>query len=202
MSRRLISVVLAAVLGLLPFRVWATSVVPPDFDTLVNDADYVVRAVVKSVTSEWKETAGHKYIGTKVQLEIQEIVRGKPPQTLTLEMVGGRVGQDALIVEGAPQFLVGDEDILFVQGNGKQVYPLVAIMHGRYPVYHDAQSGTEYVVRSNGMPLYSEQDVSLPMTALSSVKVQNPAAKPMTVAAFEQKIRAVNPASARAEQLR
>lgn len=202
MPRLLIFMALAGVLVFLPLRVMATSVIAPDFDTLVNEADYVVRAVVKSVNSEWKENQGHKYIGTSVELEIRDVVRGAPPKTVILQMVGGTVGNRTLTVEGAPRFLVGDEAIFFVQGNGRQMYPLVAIMHGLYPVYRDDKSGLEYVVRSNGMPLYSEQDVALPMTELSAVKGQNPAATPMSVAAFEQKIRGVTPASSHAAQQR
>jgi hypothetical protein len=184
---------LVLTLLLLPLSLRATTVIAPEFDSLVSQSDYVVRAVVKSVNSAWKENGGQKYITSKVELEVREIIKGTPPQPLVLEMAGGRVGTDELRIEGAPRFQVGDEDILFVQGNGRQIYPLVAIMHGLYPIFKDAKTGNEYVLRSNGMPLYSEQDVSLPMTSLSTVKVQNPKAQPMTAADFVRKIRAVEP---------
>jgi hypothetical protein len=165
----------------------------PAFDQLVGQADYVVRATVKSVNSEWREKNGHRYIATQVTLNVGEVIRGTPPSPLILDMVGGRVGDDELSIEGAPKFNVGEESIFFVHGNGAQLFPLVAIMHGLYPIFRDAKTGTDYVVRSNGMPLYSEQDVSLPMTRLSAVKTRNPAAQPMTAAAFISKIRAASP---------
>jgi hypothetical protein len=193
--RRLTLLWFAAGLLLLPFRAFATSVVAPDFSTLVNDADYVVHAVVKSVTSDWREHDGHRYIATKVELEVKEVIKGTPPSPLVLDVMGGRVGDEELVVTGVTKFLVGDEDILFVQGNGHQVYPLVAMMHGRYPLFRDAKTGEKYVVRSNGMPLYSEQDVSLPMTTLSPLKTQSPAAKPMTADTFVQKVRAAGGSS-------
>ena len=84
---------------------------------------------------------------------------------------------------------IGEEDIFFVHGNGRMLSPFVGIMHGVYPVFHDFKSGQDLVLRSNGMPLYSEQDVSLPMTRLSAVKVQNPAAPPLTAAAFIRLVR-------------
>ncbi len=189
--RRITSLGLAVGLLLLPLRSFATSVNAPEFNQLVSSADYIVRAMVKSVTAEWREDKGRKYIATKVELEIREIIRGIPPQPLVLELVGGRIGEEELVVEGAPKFHVGDEDILFVQGNGRQIFPLVGIMHGRYPIFIDKKTGREFVVRSNGMPLYSEQDVSLPMTILSAVKMQNPKAEPMTAAAFCRKVREV-----------
>lgn len=180
---------------LLPFRALATTVEAPEFDQLVGKADYIVRAVTKSVTSEWREKAGRRFIATKVELDVKEVIRGHPPSPLVLDMIGGRMGEEELVIEGAPRFQVGEENILFVRGNGRQFYPLVAIMHGVYPIFHDPKSGRELVVRSNGMPLYSERDVSLPMTKLSEVKVRNPRAMPITAAAFIGKIRAATPNS-------
>lgn len=177
------------ILLLLPFRLLATSVDAPAFDSLTGQADYVVRAVVKSVQSEWRENAGHRYIATTAELEVKEVLKGTPPSPLVLDMVGGRVGEDELVVEGAPKLFVGDENIFFVHGNGRFFSPLVGVMHGLYPIFRDHATGQEYVLRSNGMPLYSEQDVSLAMTMPSPVKTLNPAARPMTTGAFGQQVR-------------
>ena len=173
-----------------PFRASATTVEAPEFKELVGLADYVVRGVVVSISSEWRQTPdGHSYIATQVELEVQDVIRGQPPASVVLDMLGGRVGEHELRVEGAPQFLIGDEGVFFVQGNGRLLSPLVGIMHGVYPILHDFNSGQDYVLRSNGMPLYSEQDVSLPMTRLSAVKVKNPAARPITADAFIRSVR-------------
>ncbi|WP_438482314.1 hypothetical protein [Oleiharenicola lentus] len=172
--------------------VHATSVQPPEFDSLVTQADYVVRGVVKSVTSDWREENGHRFIGTKVEVEVLEVIRGTPPTPLILDIVGGKVGETELVVTGSPRFNVGDEDILFLKAGTRYITPLVGIMHGRYPIIRDAKSGQTYAVRNNGMPIYSEKDVSLPMEKLSTTKTQNTAAKPMTAASFVGKIRSVN----------
>lgn len=177
-------------LVLSPIRSHATTVQAPEFPALVDQADYVVRAVVKSSQSEWRETNGHRYIATRVTVEVREIIKGTPPQPLVLDFLGGRVGDDELIVEGTPRLTVGEEDILFVHGNGTVFYPLVGVMHGFYPIYHDKTSGMDYVARSNGMPLYSEKDVALPMAQLSATKIVNAQAKPMTAAAFTARVRA------------
>jgi hypothetical protein len=141
----------------------ATTVRPPEFDNLVGQADYIVRAVVKSVTSELRTSGPHRHIITKVELEVREVISGTPPQPLVLEMLGGRVGEEEMVVDGAPKFKVGDEDILFVHGNGRLFTPLVALMHGRYPIKRDAGTGREYVTHNDGSPLTSEQEVSQPM---------------------------------------
>lgn len=149
------------------FMAWAslpaTTVVAPAFERLVSQSDYIVRAVVKSVSSELKDDGQNRHIITKVALEVKETISGTPPQPLVLLMVGGKVGEEEMVIEGAPKFQVGDEDILFVSGNGRKMNPLVALMHGRYPIKRDA-AGREYVARSNGAPLHSEREVSQPIS--------------------------------------
>jgi hypothetical protein len=140
----------------------ATSVMSPDFAMLVNESDYIVHTVVKSVTSEWREKQGHRAIFTLVELEVVEVINGQPPQPLVLEMLGGRVGEEEMVVQGMPKFKVGEEDILFVRGNGRQFYPLTAAMHGRYPIIRDS-GGLVHIARSNQSPLHDTAEVALPI---------------------------------------
>ena len=151
----------------------ATTVVPPKFEELVNESDYIVRAVVKSVTSEWREKQGQRHIFTFVELEVLEVIHGTPPQPLVLEMLGGQVGDEAMVVQGVPRFEVGQEDILFVRGNGRQFYPLTAAMHGRYPVMRE-KGKPAHVARSNHAALHATAEVALPLTEESEVGVKQP----------------------------
>ncbi len=187
-ARRYLLTGLALGLSLLP-RLPATTVEAPDIDSLINQSDYVVRAVVKSATAEWREHAGQRYIGTRVELEVSEVIKGTPPSPLVLDLIGGRIGEDELAIQGMPKFQVGDENVLFVHGEKRKMLPLVALMHGVYPILREARSGEAYVLRSNGLPLYSTQDVSLPMNRLSAVKQQNPSARPLTAGAFIRQLR-------------
>jgi hypothetical protein len=180
---------LALGFSLLPLHLPATTVEAPDIDSLISQSDYVVRAVVKSATAEWREHAGRRYIGTRVELEIREVVKGTPPSPLVLDLIGGRIGEDELAIQGMPKFHVGDENVLFVHGDKQKMLPLVALMHGVYPIVREAGSGEAYVLRSNGLPLYGAQEVSLPMNKLSAVKQQNPSARPLTAGAFIRQIR-------------
>lgn len=141
---------------------FGTTVLPPTFDGLVAGSDYVVHGVVTSLSTAKKNTARGFTIVTRVEFKVLEPVTGVPPATLVLELWGGRVGKEALVVDGVPQFQVGGEEILFVRGNGRSVCPLVGMMHGRYAVRTDAASGRRYVARDNGEPLGSVADVSRP----------------------------------------
>jgi hypothetical protein len=162
----LVAMFLFAVSVVEPMR--ATTVVPPDFDTLAQQADYVVRGTVKSVRSEWRETAGNRAIITFAEIDVREVIAGTPPAPLVLELLGGRVGEDEMRVHGLPTLAVGEEAILFVRGNGVQFSPLVALRHGHYPIRKDAKNGAPAVMRSDGSPLRDEKQVSLPFRALQS----------------------------------
>lgn len=189
---------LGALLLLTAARLPATTVIPPDFDQLVNDSDYIVRAVVKSVDSEYQTTtSGGKKIVTKVALDVREIIAGTPPANLVLEILGGRVGNERMVVEGAPTFKVGDEDILFVRGNGHTIVPLVAMMHGRYPIMREAATGRRYVARENKVPLTDTAEISQPISNVHVAAPKAPAkaaSRAMTPEDFIQRIKsAVNP---------
>ncbi len=186
---RTLTLLAALALAVLPARLGATSIIAPDFDKLVNSSDYIVRATVKSVTSEWRdnpEKAGSRYIATKVELEVLETIKGTPPSPLVLDLVGGKVGNRELVVEGAPKFTVGAESILFVTGNGRQIIPLVGMHHGVYPVRRD-KTGKDEVLRSNGQALYSEAEVSLPESAVAPAAART--AQPLSSVEFATRIR-------------
>jgi hypothetical protein len=148
----------AAFIGALAgFTSTATTVVEPSFDELVNQSDYIIRGVVKSVVPEKRQLPnGSHTIFSKVEIEVRDVVAGTVPTKVVLEVLGGTLEGRELSIEGAPKFTVGQEAIYFVQGNGAQIFPLVRMMHGFYPVEKDA-GGREYVVRSNGSPLIDVQ---------------------------------------------
>src|SRR5437667_11679504 len=101
---------LIALLALVPLA-RATTVIAPDFDSMFGSSDYIVRAVVKSVTPEWRDNPdkpGSRYIGTMVELDVKEVIKGAPPSPLVLDLVGGKIGDRQLIIDGAPQFNVGE----------------------------------------------------------------------------------------------
>jgi hypothetical protein len=167
----------------------ATTIIAPSFDELVAKTDYAVHAVVKSVSCEWRSSGANLHIVTKVELEIKEVILGKPPVPLVLEMLGGKIGDRQLVVDGAPDFKVGDEDILFVHGNGFQASPLVAFGHGRYPVARDKQNGRAYVTRSNGDLLYDTSEVARPMHSSSVARELKAGAQPLSPDSFVAKVR-------------
>jgi hypothetical protein len=91
-----------------------------------------------------------------------------------------------------PKFKVGEREVVFVQKNGIQFCPLVAMMHGRYHVNRDEAAGRDFIARDNGLPLTSVSDVELPMNELPvqlrAATAREAAATALTPAAFEASI--------------
>ena len=159
--RSLICVFATSVLSL---NVCATTVVPPNITELVKESDYIVRAVVATITTKEKTNPGKRtLIFSFVELDIKEVIVGTPPDPCILEVMGGRTGGREMYISGAPKFAVGEEAIFFVQGNRTQIFPLARMMHGLYPIRKDASSGREYVARSNGEAMTDVQQISEPM---------------------------------------
>lgn len=167
----------------------ATTVVQPTFDEMVGSADYVVRVVVKSVESSWREDTsrpGQRYIGSDITLEVREVITGTLPSPLVLDVVGGKVGKDELSVSGTPKFVVGQECILFVRGNGRTFFPVVGLKHGYFPVRRDARTGDAQVLRADGRLLYNTQE--LDPVATPARTVHGPQDRPLTPQGFSAQI--------------
>jgi hypothetical protein len=180
---------IASLVGLAAVPLHGTTVVPPAFDQLVGQSDYIVRAVVKSITPEMQYAGANRRIITKVELEVLEVLAGNPPSPLVLIMPGGKIGDEEMLVDGVPKYTVGEENIFFVKGNGRQFCPLVAMMHGSYAVKRDASTGSRYMTRSNGEPLYAEGDVAKPMTSIPAARAQHPKDQPLSPESFAGRIR-------------
>ena len=147
----------------------ATTVIPPNFSTLVSSATRIVQATVEGSESAWVNQQGFRVIKTWVTLRVSDDLTGDGgPATLRLEFLGGRVGDDEMRVEGSPRFVAGEEVILFVANNGVDACPLVCWGHGVYDIRTDATTSAKRVFRVNGAPLASTSDVELSLASTSS----------------------------------
>lgn len=140
--------------------VQAVSVRPPNFAELVGSADAIVMGSVTSVESTLRIVDGRSVPFTNVTIAVSETLKGAAKPTVVLHLLGGTVGAQSLRVAGAPAFAVGDQGFFFVQNNGAQVFPLVAIGHGFYRNVRDETTGAEFVARANRAPLRSITEVS------------------------------------------
>ncbi len=177
-----------SVLALAVSTVTATTVVPPTFQQLVAQAEFIVRAEVRSLRCEETTYQGHPVIHTYVRIAVRKSLKGNAPATMELRLLGGTVGDRTLEVPGVPKFVPGEQCLLFIENNGRQFCPLVAIMYGRYRVERRVTDGVEIVRRDNGAPLRAVQDVNVPLGESRSHFSGASPAETMTLADFENDI--------------
>ena len=128
----------------------ATTVIPPTFDELVNNAETIFEGTVTELKSQWTGEGAERHIVTYVTFKIEDRIKGALGADYTIRMFGGTVDGQTMEVTDTPRFKVGDRDILFVENNGKQFVPLVGIMHGRFHVQQDDATGHESIAKDNG----------------------------------------------------
>jgi hypothetical protein len=148
----------------------ATSVIPPSFPELVLESDAIHRGRVTAIQAV-RTTApdGTPIIRTHVTFTLERTLKGAERSTITLEFLGGTLGDESLVVTGMPKFNLGATEYVFVQRNGVQFCPLVAMGHGRYRVARDTTAARDYVARDNGIPLTDLADVEIPLAAQASL---------------------------------
>ncbi len=130
-----------------------TSVIPPTFDELVSRAEIIFQGSVTDVRSQWIGEGAQRHIVTYVTFKVEDAFKGTPGASYTIRMLGGTVDGQTMEVTDSPKFKLGDHDILFVEHNGQQFIPLVGIMHGRFRVARDRQSGRDAVMTNSGEPV-------------------------------------------------
>lgn len=163
----------------------ATSVIPPTFPELVAEAESIVRGRVTDIAVRRSSAPdGTPIIKTHVTFAVERTLKGPERASVTLEFLGGTIGEESLVVTGLPRFELGSTDYLFVERNGVQFCPLVAVRHGRYRLLRDA-GGREFVARDNAVPLTDVAQVVLPLASLPDAIRSASVAGALTPATFE-----------------
>jgi hypothetical protein len=148
----------------------ATTVIPPTFDQLVNNAEIIFEGTVTGTRSEWTGSGTERHIVTYVTFKIEDSIKGALGAEYTIRMFGGTVDGHTMEVTDTPRFKVGDRDILFVENNGTQFVPLVGIMHGRFHVQSDEATGSEKIAKDNGANMSNIAKLGTDENAASSGK--------------------------------
>ena len=135
-----------------------------DLGKLSAAANLVIHGKVTSVVFRMSAPGANGSQGipfTFVTYAASDVLQGTMPGgSITLRFPGGSDGRGGFVdVENVPLFQVGDEDVLFVAGNGENGCPLVQCEFGRFRVLNNAVYGPhgEPVVGVNGGSLTLEE---------------------------------------------
>lgn len=168
----------------------ATTVIPPTFEEMTDRAEVIFVGKVVSVRSEWRGVGTRRAIFTLVEFEKSETLKGDAKSSITLQFLGGTVGEETLQVGGVPKFTVGDRELLFVAKNGVQVCPIVGVFHGKFGVRKDQRSGRDVLVRHDGKELRDVAEIGAgeagPTRAKFSASTHT---EPLSLDDFKEKIR-------------
>lgn len=143
-----LSMTTAALLAAMASPGHATVLPYKNVDALVHEADGIVIGTVRSV-----EAAASKPhdVHTYVTLDHLDVLSGQlNAPTLTLRLRGGLVDGRGLHVDGAPNFAPNERVLLFVQGNGQDLVPLVGWGQGLFRLVPDAATGKTKVQDAEG----------------------------------------------------
>lgn len=130
---------------------YALSVKSKTFDQLVLESDEVIQGRVVSIESRFGEGNLSHHIFTYIEFSDLMVIDETNDQvggSYQLRIVGGRVGPVIQAFPGLPSFDVGQSYVLFVRGNGRELFPLVGVYQGVYKVISDDQGGE--VIREVG----------------------------------------------------
>lgn len=156
---------------------WAVSFEPKNFDQLVAEADEIFIGTAATAASRKRVEGG---IATDVTFSNLQVVKGNAANTaITLMTMGGTVGTETFEIRGLPRFQIGTTYLVFSQGNGTTIFPVVGGDQGIFQVKPDAVNGASLVFNSWGMPIVNQ-------SVLQAVSLQVPS--PVPLATFLQAV--------------
>jgi hypothetical protein len=139
---RLVSVLAAALLAAPALH--ATVLLPAEVREVVNGSQVIVHGRISDVRAVLVD--GRRRIETIVTLDVATYLKGGPAETVTFRVPGGTVGRYRSTMVGAPEFIVGEEVVLFLRADGPVVPQIFGLGQGVYRVRTDAQTGRRVVV--------------------------------------------------------
>jgi len=131
-------------------RLEASSAIRLNDEQLVLGSTLIVEGRVVGVRSEWN--AARTQIQTVVTLSVSRALKGKPASsTLTVRMLGGRMGDIEQELVGSPTFSIDEDVIVFFERSLSHPVPITGYSQGKLTVVNDATTGRR-VIRERGIP--------------------------------------------------
>jgi hypothetical protein len=128
---------------------WAAQgLAAPSLEQLTRSADVVAIGEVASATGQW--APGRATIQTRVVLIVVELLKGAESSPLTFTHLGGRVGDEASAIGGAPQFQPGERVVVFLSRRQDGSLRLRDLSYGKLEIVRDAATGRDHAILAAG----------------------------------------------------
>ena len=118
---------LTCVLMLAGMTASATTIVLPTDEQLVDKASLIVSGTVAAVTPVDRSGA----VWTEATVRVTRTVKGSAPETITVNEPGGMLGDRVTRIYGAPEFVAGENVLLFLVPDGDK-YRVVDLFVGKF----------------------------------------------------------------------
>ena len=126
----------------------SSTLIPKSLNELLVEADGVVVGIVSSINSRY---GADQRIYTFVTLTDLQIVYGQHDSpSLVLQLSGGEVNGIVLEISGGPKFRRQERVVLFLRGNGRELFPFVGWTQGVFRVFHDGKKNTDRIKDHDG----------------------------------------------------
>jgi hypothetical protein len=154
----------------------AMVVVPAEFSEMVTASELVVHGRVVGIRPQ---LVGDRWtIETVISVAVLDALKGQPGETVHFRVPGGQIGRYRRFMVGAPEFVSGEEVVLFLKGRPPGVPFPFGLSQGVYRVVRDAD-GRSLVTP----PLVAE--------AAGRVVRGDPSRRPVELSLFARNVRAL-----------
>jgi hypothetical protein len=111
-----------------------------DIEQMSELADVITTGEVERVQASWNDA--HTKIYTRITVRTEEVIKGdRELDTVTLKLIGGKVGEHVARLPGTPVFEPGDEVLLFLEAREDQDgYLVLGLFQGLYRLDDDTDS--------------------------------------------------------------
>ncbi len=133
----------------------ATTLLYKSFNDLVLESDGIFVGTVKDIKSI-KSKNNELY--TFVTINNLNVLDGKyEKKHITLRLQGGFIEGEGEYIHGSPRFNIGETVIVFMEGNGKNIVPIVGWGQGLFVIKRD-EKGNSIIKDSQNNSIYSISD--------------------------------------------
>ena len=151
--QRVLAWMMWVLLGLSSSPGFGVSFESKNFDQLVTEAEQIFIGTASGATAR-RHSGGA--IVTDVSFSGVQVLKGDASNAETSLMIaGGTLGAEIFSLPGIPRFQIGITYLIFAQGNGTSIFPVVGGDQGMFQVKSDTLTGESLVFDSRGMPIRS-----------------------------------------------
>lgn len=116
----------------------AGTVIAMNIEQMTDRANLIFTGEVVGQRAEWN--AERTRIYTYVTFQVDRYLKGgSSAEIATVRLLGGQVGPYRAVVPGMPQFVNGEDVLLFCAGEGVRVPTVVGLSLGKFTIVTDAE---------------------------------------------------------------